>query len=107
MQLLLLHVHDNKKPTFAVLQDNGFTARVARWFVFKPKIPIWVNFGSPWRGNFWYILWSFVLFYIHILCPFGMFRNHLEYFSPGLECGTEKNLATLFTANRCTKNAQM
>jgi hypothetical protein len=24
-----------------------------------------------------------------------------------LECGTEKNLATLFTANRCTKNAQM
>jgi hypothetical protein len=22
-------------------------ARVARWFVFKPKIPIWVNFGGP------------------------------------------------------------
>jgi hypothetical protein len=21
--------------------------RVARWFVFKPKIPIWVNFGGP------------------------------------------------------------
>jgi hypothetical protein len=20
---------------------------VARWFVFKPKIPIWVNFGGP------------------------------------------------------------
>jgi hypothetical protein len=23
------------------------TSRVARWFVFKPKIPIWVNFGGP------------------------------------------------------------
>jgi hypothetical protein len=23
------------------------TAKVARWFVFKPKIPIWVIFGGP------------------------------------------------------------
>jgi hypothetical protein len=22
-------------------------SRVARWFIFKPKIPIWVNFGIP------------------------------------------------------------
>jgi hypothetical protein len=22
-------------------------SRVARWFVFKPKIAIWVNFGGP------------------------------------------------------------
>jgi hypothetical protein len=21
--------------------------RVARWFIFKPKIPIWINFGGP------------------------------------------------------------
>jgi hypothetical protein len=21
--------------------------RVARWFIFEPKIPIWVNFGLP------------------------------------------------------------
>jgi hypothetical protein len=25
----------------------GNLSRVARWFVFKPKIPIWVNFGGP------------------------------------------------------------
>jgi hypothetical protein len=25
----------------------GVHGRVARWFVFKPKIPIWVNFGGP------------------------------------------------------------
>jgi hypothetical protein len=28
---------------------NFFTIpiRVARWHIFKPKIPIWVNFGGP------------------------------------------------------------
>jgi hypothetical protein len=26
---------------------DTLTSRVARWFVFKPKIPIWVNFGGP------------------------------------------------------------
>jgi hypothetical protein len=30
--------------------------RVARWFIFKPNIPIWVNFGGPWNGKCWYIL---------------------------------------------------
>jgi hypothetical protein len=24
-----------------------FKCMVARWFIFKPKIPIWVNFGGP------------------------------------------------------------
>jgi hypothetical protein len=26
-------------------------ARVARWFLFKKKIPIWVNFGGPKIGK--------------------------------------------------------
>jgi hypothetical protein len=43
--------------------------RVARWFVFKPKIPIWVNFGGSCNGSCWYILW-----------PFGLFYGHLVYF---------------------------
>jgi hypothetical protein len=25
--------------------------RVARWFVFQPKIPIWVHFGGPKMEN--------------------------------------------------------
>jgi hypothetical protein len=37
--------------------------RVARWFVFKPKIPIWVNFGGPKIGKNGYILQSFEIFY--------------------------------------------
>jgi hypothetical protein len=36
--------------------------RVARWFVFKPKIP---NFGGSCYGKSWYILWPFDLFYGH------------------------------------------
>jgi hypothetical protein len=34
--------------TFGRLEnDDLIWARVARRFVFKPKIPIWVNFGGP------------------------------------------------------------
>jgi hypothetical protein len=25
--------------------------RVARWFIFKPKIEIWVHFGGPYIGK--------------------------------------------------------
>jgi hypothetical protein len=48
---------------------NG-VSRVARWFVFKPKIPIWVNFGGRWYGRCWCIIW-----------PFGLFYGHLTYFT--------------------------
>jgi hypothetical protein len=27
--------------------SKGAQSRVARWYIFKPKIPIWVNFGGP------------------------------------------------------------
>jgi hypothetical protein len=63
--------------------------RVARWFIFKPKIPIWVNFGGPWIGIF-YILWQFGIFYGHlghfgfiwgILCSFGTFFRVWESYS--------------------------
>jgi hypothetical protein len=32
------------------------STRVARWFVFKPKIPIRVKFGGSCNGKSWYIL---------------------------------------------------
>jgi hypothetical protein len=47
--------------------------KVARWFIFKPKIPIWLHLRGPWNGKFydhldyfmafWYILWHFDIFY--------------------------------------------
>jgi hypothetical protein len=72
-------------------------SRVARWFVFKPKIPIWVNFGGSWNGKSWYIymtIWR-------ILLPLEIFNVHLVYlssfgiFSPVLVFCSKKNLATL------------
>jgi hypothetical protein len=69
--------------------------RDAGWFVSKPKIPIWVNFGGPCNGkcpfmSIWSILRPLEIFYRHlldfmaiwyILWPFGMLY--------------QKNLATL------------
>jgi hypothetical protein len=37
--------------------------RVARWFVFKPNIQIWVNFGGSCNGRWRHILWTFGPFY--------------------------------------------
>jgi hypothetical protein len=36
--------------------------RVARWFLFRPKIPIWVYSGGPRNGKCCYIFWSFKYF---------------------------------------------
>jgi hypothetical protein len=35
-------------------RERGDT-RIARWFVFKPKIQIWVNFGGSCTGRYCYI----------------------------------------------------
>jgi hypothetical protein len=52
--------------------------RVARWFIFIPKIPIWVNFGLPLNGKYWY---RYCLTIRNILRPFGIFYDHSEYFT--------------------------
>jgi hypothetical protein len=39
--------------------STGIMARVARWYIFKPKIPIWVNFVVSCNGRCWYFLWPF------------------------------------------------
>jgi hypothetical protein len=43
--------------------------RVARWYIFKPKIQIWVNFGVSCNDRCWYILW-----------PSGIHFGHWVYF---------------------------
>jgi hypothetical protein len=42
-------------------------AMVARWYIFKPKILIWVNFGVACSARCWYILWPFGPFYCHFV----------------------------------------
>jgi hypothetical protein len=41
--------------------------RVARWYIFKPKLPIWVHFGGPLNRKCWHILWTFGLYYGHFV----------------------------------------
>jgi hypothetical protein len=43
---------------FTYLMSQTFLrlTRVARWRIFKPKIPIWVNFGGSFNGIRWFIL---------------------------------------------------
>jgi hypothetical protein len=56
--------------------------RVARWYILRPKISIWVNFGWTFNGRCLYILW-------YILWQFGIFSPYI------LVCSTKKNPATL------------
>jgi hypothetical protein len=65
--------------------------RVARWFVFKPKIPIWVNFGGPCNWRCCYILGTLGLIYgqlvyfkviWYILRSFDIFCGNLVHFPP-------------------------
>jgi hypothetical protein len=49
---------------------------VARWYVFRPKIPVWVNLGRSCNRRCWYCLWPICLFYghlVYILWSFGIF----------------------------------
>jgi hypothetical protein len=46
---------------------NAFNDRVARCYIFKPKIPIWVKFGGSWNGKCCYILWPFGIFFHHLV----------------------------------------
>jgi hypothetical protein len=49
--------------------SGGTWNRVARWHIFKPKVPIWVNFGWSCNGSIRFNS-----------CPFDLFYNNLIYF---------------------------
>jgi hypothetical protein len=71
------HIHTSNFVLSYLLHADELNAyiRVARWFTFKSKIPIWVNFGGPWIGKCWYIfaVWN-------ILRTFGIFYDRLVHF---------------------------
>jgi hypothetical protein len=84
------------------------TTRVARWFVFKPKIQIWVNFGGSRNGRRWYILRTLGPFYGLLLFYMDIWYSSWKFgiFFPVLVFCTKKNLATLVTtaSRRLEKN---
>jgi hypothetical protein len=56
--------------------QDTLPSRVARWFVFKPKIKIWVNFGGSCCGKYlvyFMTIWS-------TLRPLEIFYGHFVYF---------------------------
>jgi hypothetical protein len=52
IQIRLVTLLKNKDFRFPVSISVG----VARWYIFKPKIPIWINFGRPWNEKGWHNL---------------------------------------------------
>jgi hypothetical protein len=59
--------------------------RVARWFVFKPKIQIWVKFGGSCNWRCWYILWTLGPFYgllLYFCDIWYIVRGNLVYIFP-------------------------
>jgi hypothetical protein len=81
------------------------SARLARWYRFKPKIQICVNFGGSCNGRCWY---RYCISIWYILRPFGIFYGHLAYFwlfsiiFPVLVCCSKNNLATLMSTKNST-----
>jgi hypothetical protein len=65
----LLKIVKARRPTTTPMQQHLYRKccdlgiRVARWFVFKPKILILVNFLGACNKRDWFILWPFGLFY--------------------------------------------
>jgi hypothetical protein len=79
-----------KRETTEMLRTRQTAAKVSTstvlpdgMYIFRPKIPIWVNFGRSCNGRCWYFYVLFVYFAAkwYILCPFGTFSGRLVYFS--------------------------
>jgi hypothetical protein len=82
---------------FRFWSKNFVLGRVARWYIFKPKTPIWVNV-------WWVLQWEMLVYFTdlwYIVRPIGIFYAYLYslwsfgIWFPILICCTKKNLATL------------
>jgi hypothetical protein len=68
------------RPCLFACKDQVRT-RVARRL--QNKIPIWVYFGVPWNGEWWYILWSIGIFYgnlVYFTAIWYMLGSFTKYF---------------------------
>jgi hypothetical protein len=57
---------------------NGREEGLPDIIFFKPKIPIWVNFGGSCNGRSGYVIWPLVYFTViwYILWPFDIFYEY-------------------------------
>jgi hypothetical protein len=54
--------------------------RVARWFLFSPKLPIWVYFGGPWNGKCYIFVHLEYFTAVVYLMGIWLFCSRLVYF---------------------------
>jgi hypothetical protein len=80
----------------SVEKKKRIMSRVARWYIFKRKIKICVNFVGSCHGRYILSRYHCGLFYGHLVYFVAMWNmfGHLVYFHV-LVCCTEINLATL------------
>jgi hypothetical protein len=79
-EMSALKMSNSSKKTF-----RRDPSKVSKLYIFKPKIPIWLNFGGYYlelkmcvpilygQLEYFMAIW-------YILCPFGIFNGHLVYF---------------------------
>jgi hypothetical protein len=89
---------------------NDVEPRVARWYIFTPKIPVWVNFGRSCNGRCYYILWPLDIFYGQLVNFMTIWYVHcvvLWYIYSVLVCCTKKNLAALVEQDSSTLKCRL
>jgi hypothetical protein len=70
-----------KKCILIIFVNKYF--RVARWYIFIPKMTTLVHFRGPWDGKFRWFSWPFGIllkFGVGILWPFCIWIDILVYF---------------------------
>jgi hypothetical protein len=58
---------DLRVAALSCLSKTPVAARVARWFILRPKNAIREHFGESLSGRCWCILWTLGLFYGHLI----------------------------------------
>jgi hypothetical protein len=64
---------------FTWFTNLSFWSRVARWYIFKPKITNLVLLKRPWYGKLWHISPPFGMIWC-MLWPFSIFCDRVEHF---------------------------
>jgi hypothetical protein len=67
--------------TGSIFFGGRVLSRVARWYIFKPKIAFWVNFGIEKFGIFY--IWPFGIHYspLDIFYGYLVIKRQLVYFT--------------------------
>jgi hypothetical protein len=63
-------------PADSIQKRATFEPGLPDGIISYQKIPIWVYFGGPWNGKYWYILWQFGTLYGNLVF---ILDSHLKF----------------------------